>query len=142
MASISDVAKQAKVSLSTVSRVFNHRETVHPETRERVEKVMSRLRYRPRDYRSSSDSTAVKRMAFLYTAAVAGDLGRGRFVVMVMLTAARGIGHRARGDERRAQRRGKSLGVSRFGTGSNHGVHVASIVQKSEKINYEEIIDA
>jgi len=46
-ASIEDVAKKAKVSISTVSRVINRRELVNVKTRERVEQVIRELRYRP-----------------------------------------------------------------------------------------------
>jgi LacI family transcriptional regulator len=46
-ASIEDVAKKANVSISTVSRVINRRELVNVQTRERVEKVIRELRYRP-----------------------------------------------------------------------------------------------
>ena len=42
-----DVAKAAGVSVSTVSRVVNGDENVRASTRERVEKVMERLRYHP-----------------------------------------------------------------------------------------------
>ena len=46
-ASIEDVAKRAKVSISTVSRVINRRELVNVETRQRVEEAIRELRYRP-----------------------------------------------------------------------------------------------
>ncbi|MGD9636315.1 MAG: LacI family DNA-binding transcriptional regulator, partial [Pirellulales bacterium] len=46
-ASIEDVAKRAKVSISTVSRVINRRELVNAKTRERVEEAIRELRYRP-----------------------------------------------------------------------------------------------
>ncbi len=46
-ASIEDVAKRAKVSISTVSRVINRRELVNVKTRERVEEAIRELHYRP-----------------------------------------------------------------------------------------------
>lgn len=46
-ASIEDVAKKARVSISTVSRVINRRELVNAKTRERVEAVIRELHYRP-----------------------------------------------------------------------------------------------
>lgn len=46
-ATIDDVAEQAGVSISTVSRVLNRRDRVHPGTRARVEAVINALRYRP-----------------------------------------------------------------------------------------------
>jgi DNA-binding LacI/PurR family transcriptional regulator len=42
---IFDVAKQAGVSIGTVSRVLNNRDRVHPETRERVLKAVHDLDY-------------------------------------------------------------------------------------------------
>jgi DNA-binding LacI/PurR family transcriptional regulator len=45
VATIFDVAKQAGVSIGTVSRVLNNRDRVHPETRERVLKAVRDLDY-------------------------------------------------------------------------------------------------
>lgn len=47
MATIYKVAEYAGVSLSTVSRVLNGRKTVNPELREKVEKAVKDLNYRP-----------------------------------------------------------------------------------------------
>lgn len=44
---IKEVAAAAGVSTQTVSRVINKRPDVSPETRERVQKVIEQLRYRP-----------------------------------------------------------------------------------------------
>ena len=44
---IIDVAKQAGVSIKTVSRVMNKEATVHPDTRAKVLKVVAALKYRP-----------------------------------------------------------------------------------------------
>ena len=44
---IAEVAKRAGVSISTVSRVINGLDRVHPETRERVLAVVQTLRYQP-----------------------------------------------------------------------------------------------
>jgi LacI family transcriptional regulator len=46
-ASISDVAKLARVSISTVSRVLNRRELVNEKTRARVESAIKKLGYQP-----------------------------------------------------------------------------------------------
>ncbi|MGH8125155.1 MAG: LacI family DNA-binding transcriptional regulator [Rhodanobacteraceae bacterium] len=46
-ATIRDVAKQAKVSLKTVSRVINQEGSVREETRERVLRAVEQLDYRP-----------------------------------------------------------------------------------------------
>lgn len=45
--SIADVARLAKVSISTVSRVINRRELVNEKTRERVESAIQKLGYQP-----------------------------------------------------------------------------------------------
>lgn len=47
MATIYKVAEHAGVSLSTVSRVLNGHKTVNPELREKVEKAVKELNYRP-----------------------------------------------------------------------------------------------
>ena len=44
---IKDVAEAAGVSTQTVSRVINHRPDVSPETKERVQKIISELGYSP-----------------------------------------------------------------------------------------------
>lgn len=44
---IYDVARQAGVSVSTVSRVLNGRQSVDPGLRARVQQVMQELRFRP-----------------------------------------------------------------------------------------------
>lgn len=44
---ITDVAKQAGVSIKTVSRVLNRSANVKPETKERVEQAMALMGYRP-----------------------------------------------------------------------------------------------
>lgn len=47
MASIRDVAQLANVSISTVSRYFNHPDTVPENTRKRIESVIAQVNYRP-----------------------------------------------------------------------------------------------
>src|SRR5699024_9967961 len=44
---IYDVAREAKVSMATVSRVLNGNPNVKPETRKKVKEVIKRLNYRP-----------------------------------------------------------------------------------------------
>jgi LacI family transcriptional regulator len=46
-ATIKDVAKRAKVSLKTVSRVINHEPSVLESTRKRVEQAVAELNYQP-----------------------------------------------------------------------------------------------
>ncbi|MCD6239771.1 MAG: LacI family DNA-binding transcriptional regulator [Thermotogae bacterium] len=50
MNTISDIAKRAGVSISTVSRVMNHPRNVSKETRERVLKIVKELEYLPRPW--------------------------------------------------------------------------------------------
>ncbi|MGD9634597.1 MAG: LacI family DNA-binding transcriptional regulator [Pirellulales bacterium] len=57
---IEDVARRAKVSISTVSRVLNRPGMVRQDTRERVEQAIVQLGFRPNAYaqglmRSRSD---------------------------------------------------------------------------------------
>lgn len=47
MSTIRDVAREASVSVATVSRVLNNPDTVRDDTRQRVEQAMQVLRYRP-----------------------------------------------------------------------------------------------
>lgn len=46
-ATITDVAKAARVSVASVSRVMNGHDNVLPETRQRIEAVIEKLRYVP-----------------------------------------------------------------------------------------------
>lgn len=62
MPSIRDVAKQAGVSIATVSRVLNGHQTVNPELREKVLKAASACDYRPTVGKRTSE-----RVALLYT---------------------------------------------------------------------------
>ena len=45
--SIYDVAREARVSMATVSRVVNGNQNVKPETRDKVNEVIKKLNYRP-----------------------------------------------------------------------------------------------
>ena len=47
MTTLEDVAKKAKVSTMTVSRILNNPASVKPATRERVEKIIKEMNYRP-----------------------------------------------------------------------------------------------
>ena len=46
MATIKDVAKKARVSISTVSHVVNHTKNVSPDTALRVEQAIKELNYK------------------------------------------------------------------------------------------------
>jgi DNA-binding LacI/PurR family transcriptional regulator len=63
-ATIDDVAHRAKVSISTVSRVVNRPHLVNETTRQRVERAIQQLDYRPNVHaqglmRSRSDLVAL-----------------------------------------------------------------------------------
>ncbi|MEO0532048.1 MAG: LacI family DNA-binding transcriptional regulator, partial [Planctomycetota bacterium] len=62
MPSIRDVAKQAGVSIATVSRVLNGHQTVNSELREKVLKAAAACDYRPTVGKKTSE-----RVALLYT---------------------------------------------------------------------------
>ena len=44
---IRHIAKEAGVSVATVSRVLNHPESVAPATREKIERIMAETEYIP-----------------------------------------------------------------------------------------------
>lgn len=54
MANLDDIAREAGVSASTVSRVLNDRASISEETRQRVLLVAERLQYRKRAYASNT----------------------------------------------------------------------------------------
>ena len=45
---IRELAKEAGVSVATISRVINHPEAVLPETRERVQTIIEKYNYNPK----------------------------------------------------------------------------------------------
>ncbi|WP_046655442.1 LacI family DNA-binding transcriptional regulator [Clostridium tetani] len=47
MPTINDVAREAGVSISTVSRVLNNNYPVKEETRKRIEEAIEKLNYKP-----------------------------------------------------------------------------------------------
>ncbi|WP_284139093.1 MULTISPECIES: LacI family DNA-binding transcriptional regulator [unclassified Virgibacillus] len=65
MSTIRDVAKQASVSVATVSRVINQSGYVHIKTKERVEKVIKQLNYQPNDVARSLYKGRSKMVALL-----------------------------------------------------------------------------
>ena len=44
---IYDIAKEANVSIATVSRVVNNKQNISPKTRKRVEAVLQKYNYTP-----------------------------------------------------------------------------------------------
>jgi LacI family transcriptional regulator len=62
---IKDVARVAKVSLGTVSRVVNGHPSVDPATRRRVERVMARLGYEPNAIAQSMRTMVTRTIGFV-----------------------------------------------------------------------------
>ena len=56
---IRELAKEAGVSVATISRVINHPETVLPETRERVQAIIEKYQYNPKPVTRGKRSVAV-----------------------------------------------------------------------------------
>ncbi len=75
---IYDVAGAAGVSLATVSRVLNHPEKVKPATRERIEKIIKELGYKPnlnaKGLASSKSTTVAVVVPELTRSSIAGML--------------------------------------------------------------------
>lgn len=65
MASIKDVAREAGVSITTVSRALNGYSDVSPETRKKIEEVAERLNYAPNLAARSMGGKKSKNLAFL-----------------------------------------------------------------------------
>ncbi|MDK2798906.1 MAG: hypothetical protein PWP27_1288 [Clostridiales bacterium] len=64
---IKDVAKLAGVSISTVSRVINKAPNITPEIREKVEKAIMQLRYKPNKIAQSLGSGRLKNIGIIAT---------------------------------------------------------------------------
>lgn len=62
---IYDIAKEAGVSISTVSRVLNHKSNVKEDTRQRVEAVLEKHQYRPSAIARGLVSSSMRTVAVL-----------------------------------------------------------------------------
>lgn len=62
---IYDIAKEAGVSISTVSRVLNHKNRVNPETKKKVEEVLAKYDYTPSAIARGMVSKSMKTVAVL-----------------------------------------------------------------------------
>lgn len=88
-ASISDVAKEAGVSITTVSRVFNKRDSVHPETRSNVLAAADKVGFHLSDRRPGPKPPARDARAiilflhFLDVRVDAGDLETNKTMVLI-----------------------------------------------------------
>jgi len=80
---IVDVAREAGVSIKTVSRVLNHEPGVHESTRDQVLKVVEALRYRPKQSARSLAGGRSFLIGLLYydpSAAFVGSVQQGATV--------------------------------------------------------------
>ncbi|MDN5332289.1 MAG: LacI family transcriptional regulator [Tepidanaerobacteraceae bacterium] len=64
-ATIYDVAKKAKVSIATVSRVINNSNLVSEKTREKVKKAMEELDYSPNAIASALTKKSILTLGLL-----------------------------------------------------------------------------
>ena len=62
---IYDIAKEAGVSISTVSRVMNHKGNVNPETRKKVEEILEKNNYTPSAIARGMVSKSMKTVSVL-----------------------------------------------------------------------------
>lgn len=62
---IYDIAKEAGVSISTVSRVLNHKDRVNPETKSRVEEILEKYDYKPSAIARGMVSKSMKTVSIL-----------------------------------------------------------------------------
>ena len=56
---IYDIAREAGVSIATVSRVLNHKDTVRADTRAKVEKVLKHCNYAPSAIAQGMDTNPI-----------------------------------------------------------------------------------
>ena len=92
---ISDVAREARVSRQTVSNVLNQPDPVRPETRRRVEGAIERLRYRPhasaRRLRTRRSATIGIRLDPVSANGISGSVLDGFLHALTERAAERGI---------------------------------------------------
>lgn len=80
-ATIFDVAKLASVSIKTVSRVVNHEPNVRSTTRERVEKAVAELNYRPDQSARSLASHRSHLIGLVYDDPAAYELPTSGYII-------------------------------------------------------------
>lgn len=93
MATILDVARQAGVSVSTVSYALSGARPIRPETRERVESAMRELGYQPNAMARSLASRRSNVLALVYPAIDRGVGGTGGEFVHAAAQRARELGY-------------------------------------------------
>ena len=79
MATVVDVARQAGVSLATVSRVLNGTATVSEEMRERVQRAVRTL-----DFRPNAMARGLRKGQTTSVALLVGDIAQRHFAELTM----------------------------------------------------------
>ena len=74
MTSIRDVAREAGVAISTVSKVLNHYPNVSPETRSRVEEAVRKLQFVPNAAAATLSSKVPARICLVINSAPSSRL--------------------------------------------------------------------
>lgn len=88
---IYDIAREAGVSIATVSRVLNHKDTVRADTRAKVEKVLKRCNYAPSAIAQGMVSKSLHTVAVLTVAVLTVDI-RDPHYARTVYTIERGFG--------------------------------------------------
>lgn len=78
---IYDIAAEANTSISTVSRVLNHKTNVNPEIRKRVEEVLQKYNYRPSAIARGMVSKTMKNIAVMTVDVRVSHYARTLFVI-------------------------------------------------------------
>ncbi|AZR73257.1 hypothetical protein BBF96_07575 [Anoxybacter fermentans] len=81
---IYDIAKRANVSPSTVSRVFNQKGRIAPETRDKVLAIARELGYQPREYKSKNKNSKTKSIGIIFSNRLLNNLTGDPFYGQVM----------------------------------------------------------
>jgi LacI family transcriptional regulator len=88
-ATINDVAELAAVSIKTVSRVVNGEPNVHPSTREKVQKAIAKLNYRPNPSARNLASDRARLIGLIYDDPSAYEIPSAGYVIRMQQGALR-----------------------------------------------------
>lgn len=91
---ITDVARQAGVSIKTVSRVINREPNVHKATRQKVERAIAGLKYRPNQSARNLASHRSRLIALVFDDPSAYEIPSSGYIIKMQLGALRAC-HRA-----------------------------------------------
>lgn len=133
MATIADVAKEAGVSVSTVSYALSGARPIRPETRERIQESMRRLGFQPNAMARSLASRRSSVIALIYPEVETGVGGTGGEFVHSAAERARELGYQLvlwpfRSDQAREMRNLARQGMA-------DGVLVMEVVLDDERID-------